>query len=376
MADTEEPLPPLDLRGLPSVDAYGNKVDLPQTDSVTGMPALTGAMPSSAPTQPAAPSTTAPTSPALPVPLSQDKPRSAGGGLIVGSEREREELNAIPAQLRPSQAPGGTPVPLPATKTQIELNNERARYDAEQKRRLGETSEQPSAGAIGKSNIVGTPNGPRLRGADGMSMPFVQDPVTGYTLPISSESSAEDFARNLDPKVRAQAIEVLSDGNDPTAQSFQRFSMEMQRARNDKNLSPRQKQYAIDVLKKEQDNLLWSSMRDPSELISSRSRQQAKQEAETERENRQSIAIQERLAKQREQQNARMYQDAYKVAKQELETNAFRPVSEDEIRNRAQQLYMQQAAQTGAMSPGSQPPTSARRTALLRSAVTASTCQP
>jgi hypothetical protein len=447
MADTEEPLPPLDLRGLPSVDAYGNKVNLPQTDSVTGMQPLTGAMPSSSPTQPATPSTTVP---ALPVPPSQDKPRSAGGGLIVGSEREREELNAIPAQLRPSQAPGGTPMPAPAPKTAIELKNDQQRTDYEQfQRKAGNAGQaayqsafrdavksgmppsearqiavdaaknanqrsgvdqflspinvpssnpmmpnivdnngQPvmdvsglsdvdmfgnkvsfdrtgniistSGGAFGNANIVTTPNGPMLRGADGTSMPFVQDPVTGYTLPISSESSAEDFARNLDPKVRAQTLEVLADGNDPVAQEFQRIDMNMQRVDVDPRLSPRQKQAAKDQLKKQQDGLLWSAMRDPRQLVSSRGRQQAQQEAEKERENRQSIAIQERLDKQRQQQNARMYQDAYKRAKQELETDPFQAVSEDEIRNRAQQLYMQQAAQTGAMSPGSQPATSAQ----------------
>jgi hypothetical protein len=459
MADTEEPLPPLDLRGLPSVDAYGNKVNLPQTDSVTGMQPLTGAMPSSAPAQPAAPSTTV-TKPALPaVPAVPNKSATSTGADVVGNLveqgkartiAEREALNAIPAQLRPTQAPGGTPMPAPAPKTQAELRNEQQRIDYEQARRqqgnngqaayqrafktaiasgmdpsearqmaaanarvnadfgpgtaekmetsfpsptipssnpmmpnIVDNNGQPirdmsgdvgfsmsvdrngnviptSGGAVGNANIVTTPNGPMLRGADGTSMPFVQDPVTGYTLPISSESSAEDFARNLDPKVRAQTLEVLADGNDPVAQEFQRIDMNMQRVDVDPRLSPRQKQAAKDQLKKQQDGLLWSAMRDPRQLVSSRGRQQAQQEADKERENRQSIAIQERLAKQRQQQNARMYQDAYKRAKQELETDPFSPVSEDDIRNRAQQLYMQQAAQTGAMSPGSQAATSAQ----------------
>jgi hypothetical protein len=454
MADTEEPLPPLDLRGLPSVDAYGNKVNLPQTNSVTGMQPLTGAMPSSAPTQPAVPA----------VPSKSATPTGADivGNLVEQGKAktiaEREALNATPAQLRPSQAPGGTPMPAPATKTQTELNNERARYDAEAMRRqqgnaaqaayqsafrdavkngtpplearqvaadaakyeafrfttgnaipssnpmmpnIVDNNGQPvmdvsglsdvdmygnkvsfdrngnirptSGGAFGNANIVTTPNGPMLRGADGTSMPFVQDPVTGYTLPISSESSAEDFARNLDPKVRAQTLEVLADGNDPVAQEFQRIEMNMQRVDVDPRLSPQQKQAAKDQLRKQQDGLLWSAMRDPRQLVSSRGRQQAQQEAEKERENRQSIAIQERLDKQRQQQNARMYQDAYKRAKQELETDPFRPVSEDEIRNRALQLYTQQAAQTGAMSPGSQPGTSTRPTPAQSGAPDSST---
>jgi hypothetical protein len=440
----DTPLPPLDLRGLPSTDAYGNKVNLPEADS-SGMPTLRGPMPGAA----VAPEVRRPSSvpssqPSTPIVGDPNSPENLAKRARDIRLQEFNRMEQTPAQLRPSQAPGGTPMPAPAPKSQTELQGERMRSDYEQNRRmrgnagkaayddafqeairLGSTEaeakriavdaagvanargwafsgresassmlppgvgggaapmeQEPGfgpdqrdvyttrmmdeTGAVtidrgerpgavrGGPQVIATPEGPQIRGTAGATFQFAQDPISGNVLPISNMYSQQEYIDNLDEATRANTISVLSEGNDPVSQQFQRIESDMQRVDADPRLSPRQRMMAKDRLRQEQDGLLWSSMRDPSQLLSSRRRQQAEREAETERENRQSIAIQERLAKQRQQQNARMYQDAYKRAKQELETDPFRPVSEDEIRNRAQQLYMQQASETGAMSPQSQ----------------------
>ena len=509
-ANTEEPLPPLDFRGLPSVDAYGNKVDLPKTDGGTGLPPMADPwfdpgqnQGSSSPTQTNAPSKTAATPPSPGVPTGPVKgvatPPSSGvpanpvpSGATTAPAAKTAPVAVTTAAMGASASPvpggatpGETPTPAPKGKTQQEFDNERARQEEEGRRyREGkaggaafksafndavksgmpewkarqvaaeaakeatkrfrqeqnpfwvalntpaqtpsaapavpggatspspgvpanpvpggatppsptvnnngqpgagssgtanydaygnqvsfdsngnvvptQSNTQPSPGAIGNPNIVATPNGPMFRGTDGATMPVFQDPVTGYTLPSSSELSPEEFSRNLDTNTRSQALTVFSDGNDPTAQKLQKIRMDLHKVTIDTNLSDREKQQAWAALVKQEDMLLWSAMRDPSRFVSARGRQRSETDAQTERENRQSAAIQERIAKQREQQNARMYQDAYKRAKKELENDPFRTVSEDEIRQRAQQLYMQQAAQTGAMAPGSQPATSAQ----------------
>jgi hypothetical protein len=233
---------------------------------------------------------------------------------------------------------------------------------------------QPSAGAVGNPNIVTTPNGPMLRGAAGTNVPFVQDPVTGYTLPVSSESSAEDFARNLDPKVRAQTLEVLADGNDPVAQEFQRIDMNMQRVDVDPRLSPRQKQAAKDQLRQQQDGLLWSSMRDPSRLMSGRARTASQNEATARREQSQSQALREREAAATQRRNAQIFERSYKQAESELNTDPFNAATPEQINARAMQLYVasgggrpQGASQSApgvsagvAGAPGSTPTASAR----------------
>ena len=293
---------------------------------------------------------------------------------------EREALNATPAQLRPSQAPGGTPMPAPAPKTQIELDNERARQKAEvQRYREGDeggyyykkafddaikSGKTPSdaridaasaardavesfrknpnglpSSSIGREKFINTPNGPMLRGAAGTNMPFVQDPVTGYTLPISSESSAEDFARNLDPKVRSQTLEVLADGNDPVAQEFQRIDMNMQRVDVDPRLSPRQKQAAKDQLKQQQDGLLWSSMRDPSRFMSARARTASQNEAEARREQSHSQTLLDREAALTQRHNTQIWQNSVKRARSEMSADPYNAPTENQINARAMKLY-------------------------------------
>lgn len=94
------PLPPMDLRGLPTTDAYGNKVTLPETDS-SGMPTLRGPMPGAAvPQQPKQAPAATPAAPIVGDPNSvQNLTRRAGE-----MERQRmADINATPPQLRGTQ---------------------------------------------------------------------------------------------------------------------------------------------------------------------------------------------------------------------------------------------------------------------------------
>lgn len=199
--------------------------------------------------------------------------------------------------------------------------------------------------------IVGTKDGPMMVGVDGQPMPFVEDPITGNSLPTSVGMSQEQYIRSLDEQTRSNVLDMLSSGSGVEAKRFQDIERQISVVNAAKNWTLRQKEEGRRRLRQEQDELMWSAMRDPSSKISSRAQQKKQEEMDRERENRASLAVQQQMERQRQQQTARIYADAYKRAQAELQTDPFKVVPDDQIRSRAQELFNQQMAASGMAKP-------------------------
>jgi hypothetical protein len=205
---------------------------------------------------------------------------------------------------------------------------------------------QPGA-TRGNNEIVGTFEGPAMQGTSGASMPVVQDPVTGAALPASDRFSQKEYTENLSPRTRGQLLEVLSAGDDPVGQSLKKMASDSQQIDADKKLSPAQKMQAKQRLKDSQDQMIWSAMRDPTQLVAARKREQAgimRGEA-------QGRVQQEQQAMLQQKRNTQLYQQAYKLAEEKLSSDPFRAASPEEINASAMQIFLQ----SGGTMPGQRP---------------------
>jgi hypothetical protein len=205
---------------------------------------------------------------------------------------------------------------------------------------------QPSA-TRGNNEIVGTFEGPQMQGTSGASMPVVQDPVTGAALPASDRFSQKEYTENLSPRTRGQLLEVLSAGDDPVGQSLKKMASDSQQIDADKKLSPAQKMQAKQRLKDSQDQMIWSAMRDPTQLVAARKREQAG----IERGETQGRVQQEQQAVLQQKRNTQLYQQAYKLAEEKLSSDPFRAASPEEINSAALQIFLS----SGGTMPGQRP---------------------
>jgi len=209
-----------------------------------------------------------------------------------------------------------------------------------------------NAGSVRGSNIVATPEGPQIQGTSGQTIPFVEDPVTGNALPISNYFSQDEFIQNLDEQTRANALTVLSEGTDRVAQQFQQFDATMQAIDVDPSLSDRQKEMAKANLRKEQDKLLWSALRDPRQIMAGRTRMAQQQETAARQQQAKSQAMEERRLAAEQRRNAQIYERSYKQAEQELSSDPFNAATPEQVHARAMQIFR---ASGGAM-PGTPSP--------------------
>ena len=206
---------------------------------------------------------------------------------------------------------------------------------------------QPGA-TRGNNEIVGTFEGPAMQGTSGASMPVVVDPVTGAALPASDRFSQKEYTENLSPRTRGQLLETLSAGDDAVGQSLKKMASDGQQIDADPKMSPAQKMQAKQQLKNSQDQMIWSAMRDPTQLIATRRREQAAIERGDAQEQRQGQAAQERQAMLIQRRNTQLYQQAYKTAESRLSSDPFRSASPEEINSAALQIYLQ----SGGTMPG------------------------
>jgi hypothetical protein len=206
---------------------------------------------------------------------------------------------------------------------------------------------QPGA-TRGNNEVVGTFEGPAMQGTSGASMPVVQDPVTGAALPASDRFSQKEYTENLSPRTRGQLLETLSAGDDAVGQSLKKMASDSQQIDADPKMSPAQKMQAKQQLKNSQDQMIWSAMRDPTQLIATRRREQAAIERGDAQEQRQGQAAQERQAMLIQRRNTQLYQQAYKTAESKLSSDPFRAASPEEINAAAMQIYLQ----SGGTMPG------------------------
>jgi hypothetical protein len=206
---------------------------------------------------------------------------------------------------------------------------------------------QPGA-TRGNNEIVGTFEGPAMQGTSGASMPVVVDPVTGAALPASDRFSQKEYTENLSPRTRGQLLETLSAGDDAVGQSLKKMASDSQQIDADPKMSPAQKMQAKQQLKNSQDQMIWSAMRDPTQLIATRRREQAAIERGDAQEQRQGQAAQERQAMLIQRRNTQLYQQAYKMAESKLSSDPFRSASPEEINSAALQIYLQ----SGGTMPG------------------------
>ena len=372
-SDVEE-LPPIDLTGLPTTNAYGEPVDLPKPPTPAQQPAAVPQTPAPAMRQPMMTGGDFAQNRAR-VQAQRESvnipgARSRAGDAAVEARQQAEEAGASPAEARQAATDafrqmrgrvqsgefrGQTSLPQAPTQTPAQPTMDANVPGVPDKStwRAGQAPQPTAAmGAMGGGpQMVGNRQGPMMQGAGGAIMPFVEDPITGYALPTSDGMSLQEYSRALDEGTRANILEVLSSGTDKVSRDFQRIDQIMEATIADLALSPRQREEAKARLRRQQDEMMWSAMGNPSARMAGRRRQQAEQQAEQERENRQSLAVQERLERQRQQQSAKVYADAYKRAQTELQTDPYARVDESKVRARAQELFNQQMAASGMARP-------------------------
>ena len=362
-SDVEE-LPPLDLTGLPRENAYGEPVSLPGQPAPQAAPMEGGDFARNRARQQAQRESV--NTPGAISRAGQDAVEARklaemqGATPLEARRMAQEQFRQTKEMQRAGQFRGMPQAPAPTPSMQQPTETTDPALMATNPMSPGATMTDgqpmtnalPAQGGMGAGpKIVGTRNGPMMQGAGGQMMPFVEDPITGYSLPSSNGMSPQEYSRSLDEKTRANVLEVLSSGSDRVSQEFQRIDQGMQAIDADPRLSSRQREMAKTQLRQQQDQLIWSAMGDPSARMSSRARQQQQETMERERADRQSLAVQQQMERQRQQQTARVYSDAYKRAQTELQKDPFTTVPDSEIRARAQELFNQQMAASGMAQP-------------------------
>ena len=259
----------------------------------------------------------------------------SGGFASVDQDRYRRGQDFL-ARQKSGQMPGGETQPIGTDSSGNPIYKRDLRAGG-----------QPSA-TRGNNEIVGTFEGPQMQGTSGASMPVVVDPVTGAALPASDRFSQKEYTENLSPRTRGQLLETLSAGDDAVGQSLKKMASDSQQIDADPKMSPAQKMQAKQQLKNSQDQMIWSAMRDPTQLIATRRREQAAIERGDAQEQRQGQAAQERQAMLIQRRNTQLYQQAYKMAESKLSSDPFRSASPEEINSAALQIYLQ----SGGTMPG------------------------
>jgi hypothetical protein len=218
-----------------------------------------------------------------------------------------------------------------------------------------EARQQPRAG-----EIIGDPRvGSLVVGSAGAQMQFVEDPMNPQAgaLPVSAGMTQEEYVANISPQQRQSIRQMLIEQGGAAGKQLQKIDDAREQMRSSENMRNRDNTPRAYVGQEErrlqqlEDSVIYGQMRDPDALVSARKRSASEKQAAQEQADRQSIAVQERLERQRQQQAARVYADAYKRAQTELQTDPYKPVQDSQIRARAQELFNQQMAASGMATP-------------------------
>lgn len=198
---------------------------------------------------------------------------------------------------------------------------------------------QPQAG------VVGTSAGPRLQGNNGVTIPFVNDPFTGTSLPLSTGFSAEEYAQAITPEQREQLIDSIATANNDTGRSMRAFLNGQGKGQTADSLSPAEKEQNNAGLDRRIDNLIYGVMRNPSMFMRDRNKQRQDQDrgsrqdqAKVAMEERKKVAEAAKAATAQQRAMQRIYQESEKQARAELTANKFQAPSEQQIQARALQL--------------------------------------
>lgn len=224
---------------------------------------------------------------------------------------------------------------------------------------LGKNS--PAQPPPGSFVDTGDGSPPRVMGQAGVPLPYDDDPITGGQIPHSMGLSPDEFAQNLTPQHRQTlATSVIEAGQVPGSQfgSVGARLSEIRRAQGQamsaQNMNPRERQQALDMLKKEENGLLHSVALDPSVLVMERHRSMiASQRADQQMQEQFARAQQQYEQKRQEQQKTDM-EEAQRIASNEL-YDPLRPTDPAKLRQRTLEIY---AHNTGNATgqPGAKPP--------------------
>lgn len=349
-------LPPLDLRGLPSTDAYGNPVVQPEYDE-SGMPTLRGPMPGAA-VNPAPTSPTPTSKPAAPM--------AAPSGFA-----ERRGMEGAAAAMQRSPRPAATPAPAPAaaapakpsvatTPTQAPLPEPPTAAPAPSPDAAPApqaAAPAPNMGAVrgAADDLVGTEYGTRLRGTQGAVMRFVEDPLKpgGGVLPVPAEYMDQGtYISNLTEKQRSDIKTMLIEQGGAAGKKLEA----LEAARSDvAGADPKWRGHkngptADQRLQAEEDALIYGEMRDPSRVMRQRGQQADEQAKMSAQQQKASQVAQERAAALEQRRMAQLWSAAQKQAQDELGNNPYKPPSQQDINRRTGELFLA----NGGRMPGQQ----------------------
>jgi hypothetical protein len=196
-----------------------------------------------------------------------------------------------------------------------------------------------------QANVVGTAAGPRLQGNNGAVMPFVNDPVTGTSLPLATEFSAEEYARAITPEQREQLIDSIATAKNDTGKSMRAFLNAQGKGQSADTFSPAEKDQNNSRLDARIDNLIYGVMRNPGMFMRDRNTQKTEQDrgsrqdqAKMAMEERKKVAEAAKAATAQQRTMQKIYQESEAQARRELTANKFQAPSEQQIQARAAQL--------------------------------------
>lgn len=233
----------------------------------------------------------------------------------------------------------------------------------------GSGQPQMAGGQAGAANVVGTPAGPRLQGNNGAVIPFVNDPVTGTSLPLSTEFSAEEYAQAITPEQREQLIDAIATDTGGSGDSMRALLNGQRKGETSGKLSRSQKDQNNSQLDGEIDNLIYGVMRNPGMFMRDRNKQRTDQDrgsrqdqAKMAMEERKKVAEAAKAATAQQRAMQKIYQESEVQARKELTANKFQAPSEQQIQARAAQLARSKGyAPPGAPSQSGAPDLSGQR---------------
>lgn len=386
-----QPPPPLDFRGLPTEDVYGNKIAYPDVDSF-GTPTLKN--PSASP---AINSGTSPTQ----TPATERAAAASGTNMSQEFARQNREVPRSPrsapkltselpgfgsplAPMVPESGFGATQLPYnpnaPRTSSFADDGTELAPAQPMVDRRdangnsmsLGvdgqwhtttskaaaeqlQTGTSPGAMRGSGTNLVGTELGVKLRGTQGALMDYVEDPMNpeGGALPVPPEFMDQRiYMANITPEQRSAIKTMLIEQGGDLGKRLQAIETAKgdvggadSKWRGHKGASQ-----ATKTLQDEEDALIFGAMRDPSGIMRQRGQQAREQERSTAAEQKASQVAQERAAALEQRRMAQLWSAAQKQAQDELGNNPYKPPSQQDINRRTSELFLA----NGGRMPGQQ----------------------
>jgi hypothetical protein len=208
-----------------------------------------------------------------------------------------------------------------------------------------------------------------LQGNNGAVMPFVNDPVTGTSLPLATEFSQEEYAQAITPEQREQLIDAIATDTGGAGKSMRAYLNGQRSGVTADNLSPSQKDYNNSNLDREIDNLIYGVMRNPGMFMRDRNKQRTDQDrgsrqdqAKAAMEERKKVAEAAKAATAQQRAMQKIYQESETQARKELTANKFQAPSEQQIQARAAQLARSKGyAPPGAPSQSGAPDLSGQR---------------